>query len=206
MIPAVTHRAQGSPSSPWCAQTGWRFLPRPPVDQFAGGLHVVPHSCASSINPLAGAGCEADRQLLSHDQPQRTDPSRIGEMRRFRSGQSSGVVGHEPQDRPLRRAGLFHRRSFMLISSLTGRGFGSGPFSGIGRGRANVPDATIFNAADDRLDNLVKPLPAHSSVSNRYGTHHSERLTDEIHADLGDLLAEADRLAAKVKAAKEALK
>lgn len=151
MIPAVTHRAQGSPSSPWCAQTGGRFLPRPPVDL--------------------------------HDQPQRTDPSRIGEMRRFRSGHSLGVVGHEPQDRSSvrGRAGLFHRHCFILPSSLTGRGFGSGPFSGIGRGRANVPDATIFNAADDRLDNLVKPLPSHIRVSRRYGTHHSERLTDEIH-------------------------
>lgn len=169
MIPASTHRAQDAPSLPSCAQTGGRFLPRPPVDQFAGGLHVFRSfpTCAHRRGPLAGAGCDADRQLLSHDQPQRTDPSRIGEMRRFRSSQSSGVVGHEPQDRPLRRAGLFHRHCFILPSSLTGRGFGSGLFPGIGRGRANVPTSD---------------------------------------ADLGDLLAEADRLAAKVKAAKEALK
>ncbi len=158
----ISHRAQDAPSLPSCAQTGGRFLPRPPVDQFAGGLR------SRLPNPLAGAGCEADRQLSLHDQPQRTDPSRIGEMRRFRSGHSLGVVGHEPQDRSLWRAGLFHRHCFILPSSLTGRGFGSGPFSGIGRGRANVPDATIFNAADDRLDNLVKPLPTHIRVSRRY--------------------------------------
>ena len=169
-----------------------------------------PGVCAIGRPAISSLGRAA---TLNHSERQRSSGTALGlRWGMYRTTCAVGTTGR-------RFAGLgCHRRGFELSAArgydlLTGRGLvGSGLFSsalshidGIG-GRANVPDATIFNAADDRLDNLVKPLPAHSSVSNRYGTHHSERLTDEIHADLGDLLAEADRLAAKVKAAKEALK
>lgn len=139
----------------------------PPVTQFAGGQSGLGVPGSRPRSPLAGVGCDADRQLIH--KRQMSGPSRVGTARGFSI--QALAAREDAQDWPaFRRAGLFHRH----CSSLTcPRPRAGGLFRAGGRG-CRPAHAIHFNAADHVSQNLVQPLPSHSQVSCRYAPEHSD--------------------------------
>lgn len=137
----------------------------PPVTQFAGGQSGLGVPGTRPDSPLAGVGCDADRQLIH--KRQMSGSSRVGTARGF-SIQALAAREDAQDWSAFRRAGLFHRHCFM--TSLTcPRPRAGGLFRAGGRG-CTPAHAIHFNAADHVSQNLVQPLPSHSTKSFRLGS------------------------------------
>ncbi len=91
MIPASTHRAQDAPSLPSCAQTGGRFLPRPPVD-----LHDQPQ-VGTDIPRLRWRYSEARLDPAVVERMGLSRAKRLGEVGARGGGTNSTPRIHTPE-------------------------------------------------------------------------------------------------------------
>lgn len=129
------------------------------------GFVVRPSRSQWLSTPLAGVGCDADRQLIH--QRQMSGPSRVGTARGFSI--QALAAREDAQDWPaFRRAGLLHRHCSTSLTT-SPRPRAGGLFRAGGRG-CRPAHAIHFNAADHVYQNLVQPLPSHSTKSFRLGS------------------------------------